>query len=160
MTSYSDQQAYWELLYPFNSLGWEDSLEKIMATRSTIFAWRIPWTEGTGGLRSIGSQRVRHAWSNSACTHACTYPFNPLWEWFQRAKVVPLTDSQKSIIVILIVLHLKSSLCCLVWTVYHHDDSFPKILFLYETLASYFCICLSAPKTSLSKHVFDPYLME
>ena len=32
------------------SLGWEDTLEKGMATRSSILAWRIPWTEGTGGL--------------------------------------------------------------------------------------------------------------
>ena len=42
------------------SLGLEDSLEKIMATHSSIFAWRIPWTEKPGGLQSMGSQRVRH----------------------------------------------------------------------------------------------------
>ena len=42
------------------SLGWEDSLEKEMATHSSILAWRIPWTEEPGGLQSIGSQRVRH----------------------------------------------------------------------------------------------------
>ena len=34
-------------------------LEKEMATHSSIFAWRIPWTEETGGLQSMGSQRVR-----------------------------------------------------------------------------------------------------
>ena len=33
-----------------------------MATHSSIFAWRIPWTEEPGGLQSIGSQRVRHDW--------------------------------------------------------------------------------------------------
>ena len=38
----------------------EDSLEKGMATHSSILAWRIPWTEESGGLQSIGSQRVRH----------------------------------------------------------------------------------------------------
>ena len=32
------------------SLGWEDSLEKGMATHSSILAWRIPWTEEPGGL--------------------------------------------------------------------------------------------------------------
>ena len=41
-------------------LGWEDSLEKGMVTRSSILAWKIPWTEEPGGLRSIGLQRVRH----------------------------------------------------------------------------------------------------
>ena len=42
------------------SLGWEDPLEKEMATHSSILAWRIPWMEESGGLQSTGSQRVRH----------------------------------------------------------------------------------------------------
>ena len=42
------------------SLGWEESLEEEMATHSSILAWRIPWTEAPGGLRSMESQRVRH----------------------------------------------------------------------------------------------------
>ena len=42
------------------SLGWEDPLEKEMATHSSILAWRIPWTEEPGRLQSIGSQRVGH----------------------------------------------------------------------------------------------------
>jgi len=42
------------------SLGWEDPLEEGMATHSSILAWRIPWTEESGGLQFIGSQRVRH----------------------------------------------------------------------------------------------------
>ena len=42
------------------SLGQEDPLEKGMATNSSILAWRIPWTEETGRLLSMGSQRVRH----------------------------------------------------------------------------------------------------
>ena len=37
-------------------LGWEDSLEEGMATNSSIFAWRIPWTEEPGGLQPRGSQ--------------------------------------------------------------------------------------------------------
>ena len=41
------------------SLGWEDPLEEDMATHSSI-AWRLPWTEETGGLQPIGSQRVGH----------------------------------------------------------------------------------------------------
>ena len=39
-------------------LGWEDPLEKRMAIHSSIFAWRIPWTEEPGGLQSTGSHRV------------------------------------------------------------------------------------------------------
>ena len=42
------------------SLCWEDSLEEGMATHSNILAWRIPWTDKTGGLQSIGLQRVGH----------------------------------------------------------------------------------------------------
>ena len=42
------------------SLGWEDPLEKEMATHSSTLAWRIPWTEEPGGLQSMGSQRVGH----------------------------------------------------------------------------------------------------
>ena len=42
------------------SLGREDTLEKEMVTHSSIFAWRIPWTEEPGGLQSTGSQRFGH----------------------------------------------------------------------------------------------------
>ena len=42
------------------SLGWEDLLEKETATHSSILAWKIPWTEETGRLQSMGSQRVGH----------------------------------------------------------------------------------------------------
>ena len=41
-------------------LGWEDSLEKGMATHSSILAWRISWGEEPGGLQSTGSQKVGH----------------------------------------------------------------------------------------------------
>ena len=40
------------------SLGWEDLLEKGMATHSSVLAWEIPWTEEPGGLPSMGLQRV------------------------------------------------------------------------------------------------------
>ena len=42
------------------SLGQEDPLEEEMATHSSILVWRIPWTEESGGLQSMGSKRVRH----------------------------------------------------------------------------------------------------
>ena len=48
----------------------EGSVEKEMATHSSILAWRILWMEEPGGLLSIGLHRVRHDWSDLACTHA------------------------------------------------------------------------------------------
>ena len=46
-----EMQEMWVL-----SLGWEDPLEKEMATHSSILAWKIPWTEKPGGLRSTKRQ--------------------------------------------------------------------------------------------------------
>ena len=48
----------WEIWV--QSLSCEDPLEKRMATHSSILAWRISWTEESGGLQSLGLQRVRH----------------------------------------------------------------------------------------------------
>ena len=44
--------AMWETWV--RSLGWEDPLEKEMATHSSTVAWKIPWTEEPGGLQSTG----------------------------------------------------------------------------------------------------------
>ena len=52
--------------------GWEDPLEKGMATHSSILAWRIPWTEEPGRLQSIGSHRVGHDRSDLAHMHPFT----------------------------------------------------------------------------------------
>ena len=50
-----ETQEMWVL-----SLGWEDPLKKDMGTHSSIFAWRIPWTEAPGGIQSMGLQRAGH----------------------------------------------------------------------------------------------------
>ena len=50
--------AIWET--QVRSLGWEDCLEKEMATHSSVLAWRTQWTKKPGGLQSIGLQRVGH----------------------------------------------------------------------------------------------------
>ena len=42
------------------SLGWEDPLEKEMATHSSTVPWKIPWMEEPGSLQFMGSQRVGH----------------------------------------------------------------------------------------------------
>ena len=52
------------------SLVQDDPLEERMATLSSILAWRIPWTEESGGLQSMGLQRIRH---DSTCVHTHTH---------------------------------------------------------------------------------------
>ena len=47
------------------SLGWEDPLEKEIATHSSILAWKIPWMEKPGRLQSMGLQRVGQDWVTS-----------------------------------------------------------------------------------------------
>ena len=50
------------------SLGWGDPLGKEMETHSSILAWKITWTEATGRLQSMGSQRARHdCWTSLSC---------------------------------------------------------------------------------------------
>ena len=44
-----------------STLGQEDPLEEEMATHCSFLAWEMPWTEKTGGLRSMGLHRVRHS---------------------------------------------------------------------------------------------------
>ena len=70
-------------------LCWEDSLEKGMATHSSILAWKIPWTEEPGGLQSMGSQRVRHEWAAKPLWDIDNVlEFLKIWSWillcFQR----------------------------------------------------------------------------
>ena len=48
--------ATWEMWV--QSLGWEDPLEKEMATHSSVLAWEIPWTEEPDGLQSMGLQEL------------------------------------------------------------------------------------------------------
>ena len=50
------------------SLGWEDPLEEDVATRSSVLAWRVPWTEEPGGLQSTGLLRAGRDWSDWAGT--------------------------------------------------------------------------------------------
>ena len=53
------------------SLGWEDLLEKGMATHTNILAWRIPWTERPGGLQSKELPRVQHKWAHHHTLSEC-----------------------------------------------------------------------------------------
>ena len=60
-----DMQEIW-----VQPVGQKDPLEEGMAAHSSILAWRIPWMVEPSGLQSMESQRVRHNWSDWACTHA------------------------------------------------------------------------------------------
>ena len=59
------------------SLGWEYPWEKGMATHSSILAWRIPGTEESGGLQSMGLQRFRHDWTTNPHTPLPAVPSPP-----------------------------------------------------------------------------------
>ena len=65
--SVSDQ--YWDCLWRKHPSR-NSSVEKAMATHSSVLAWRTPWTEEPGGLPSMGSHRVRHDWSDLAMAAA------------------------------------------------------------------------------------------
>ena len=56
------------------SLGWEDPLEKEMATLSSILDWEISWTEDLGGLQFMGSQRIGYN-----CTTDTSYSLKAFW---------------------------------------------------------------------------------
>ena len=56
------------------SLGWEDPLEKEMATHSSILAWEIPWTEEPGGLQSVGSQKSWTQLRDQTTTKQIAFP--------------------------------------------------------------------------------------
>ena len=64
------------------SLGWEDPLEKEMATHSSTLAWKIPWMEKPGGLQSMALQRVRHDWATSLSF----FSFDGGKDWRQEEK--------------------------------------------------------------------------
>ena len=59
------------------SLGQEDPLEEGTATHSSILAWRIPGTEESGGLQSMGLQRFRHDWATNSHTPLPAVPSPP-----------------------------------------------------------------------------------
>ena len=62
------------------SLGWEDTLEKEMATHSSTLAWKIPWMEKPGGIQSMGLQWVGHDWATSLCFHNWLKTHTAYWQ--------------------------------------------------------------------------------
>ena len=78
------------------SLGWEDPLEKGMATHSSILAWRIPWTEEPGRLPPMGSQKVGHDWVTNTFTLSALIG-SWTWRWGPKYAVFNLFYSLSSI---------------------------------------------------------------
>ena len=64
------------------SLSGEDPLEKEISTQSSIFAWKVPWTEEPGGLQSRGSQTVGYDWATNTL-HAMVS-----WTWLQSENIL------------------------------------------------------------------------
>ena len=75
-------------------LGREDPLEKGMATHSSIFTWKIPWTEEPGGLQSMESQRVKHDRATLSHTHTHTHTHTVT---FLSSLLVHRTKSQETL---------------------------------------------------------------
>ena len=61
------------------SLGQEDPLEKGMGTSSSIFAWRIPWTEEPSSLQYVGLQSVRQDWATNTFTFSLSHEHTGCW---------------------------------------------------------------------------------
>ena len=89
------------------TVGWEDPLEEGIATQCSILAWWTPWTEEPGKLQFMGSQRLRHDWSDLAHTHTnpqththtcCSFedgifvPFWEVWAWRNLCDITKVTE--------------------------------------------------------------------
>ena len=80
--------AMWEAWV--RSLGWEDPLEKGMATHSSSLAWRIPWT-----VESMGSQNIGHDWVTFTCLSSCWCEASIIWQcsMFRKRGISHITTS-------------------------------------------------------------------
>ena len=76
------------------SLGWEDPLEKEMATLSSILAWRILWTEESGRLRSMGSQEYD---TTEELSHHHMGTFHPKMGKIKERNCVNLTEAGEEV---------------------------------------------------------------
>ena len=131
------------------SLGWENPLEKEMATHSSTLTWKIPWMEEPGRLQSMGLQRVGHDWATSlsfqytciklpggsegkASAHnaedLCLIPGSGRFPWRRKWQPTPVFLPGES--------HGQRSLAG-----YSPQQLDTTSLSLYFIHASYFCLC-------------------
>ena len=120
------------------SLDQEDPLEKEMAAHSSILAWRIPWTEEPGRLRSMGSQRVEHDWvakhsrtHTRAHTHTHTHTHTHHIPWLD-APVLCLLSWQR---------HVESFSHWVIHLVFSHNPSSFLLAHLPQSL-KHICVGL------------------
>ena len=116
------------------SLGWEDPLEKEMATHSSIHAWKIPRTEEPGGLQSMGSQRVGYDWATSLHFTSCPL-FLPFFPSLDSMSPHHLSRQGSS----------------------HYDQSLANLLNLFA-LFSLHCTCLQNSQTCLNLALYQLYV--
>ena len=125
------------------SPGWEDPLEKGMATNSSILAWKIPCTEELGGPQSMGSKRVGHDWAtNTLILTRLVIAFLPrskhlLISWLQSPSAVILEPKKIKSVTVSIV---SPSLC--------HEVMGPDTMILVFWMLSF------KPAFSLSSFTF------
>ena len=81
------------------SLGWEDPVEKEMATHFSIPAWKMPWTVEPFRLQSMGSQRVIHDWATSLTykTNKNSISLTGWLQWWNERIIVTLSNDKASI---------------------------------------------------------------
>ena len=106
-------------------------LQEGMATHSSIFSWRIPWTEESGGLQSVGLQRVSHDWSDLVCTHT--------WVEIQLLPSYSLDDLGKSLHIKMLHTHSSMCVCVCVCVCVLEEGIFPhqQAIFFYTNWVSY-----------------------
>ena len=113
------------------SLGWEDPLEKGMVTHSSIFAWKIPWTEESGQLQSTGSQRVGHNWvTNTQTPEPYMFRCYGLSQYIEQSRrwvwlMILVNVNWKSLLPLRIVVKIKlnNSLRHVLWSSAHYNPS-------------------------------------
>ena len=137
-------------------LGWEDALEKEMATHSSILAWRIPWTEEPGGLQSMGSQRVRHDWATDTHrhTHTDTHTHTELLAYmFLRTKLMCSKWRKEGIQCVYMIKPIRNSLGLYLkdvpWSIYFSPLHGTPLV--QATIRSHYCnlFCLCCLSLSL-----------
>ena len=109
------QEAWVQSLGRKDPLDQEDSMEKEMATHSSVLAWKVSWTEEPGGLYYMGSQKSGTLVSDSARTEPVKFSANLRWShWppfsIQRARIFFPVHFQQ--LRICYTLHFLSSPCC------------------------------------------------